>query len=274
MRFRDEVDLDPRAAWVLSPRLSRGMPRAGGFRELLRGAGRHLAGGRAGDLVRVPPLRPPYDESRPVPPRRDPRSRRTTAPRSGAARDRDPATAWTSPLGLTRGVGLVVRLLRRAACRRWCSPWTSSESPLAVPWVCEVGRRRVAEGPARHGLQWVNGAPRAGRQALLVVPLGDRAADEVRLIFQDAGRRWLWPRSSSTAPTRRRSRARGRAAARAPSSRRGPDDWDAAVRLYAEALRLEPHRASHHAALARARWRAGQRRGSTSRASRTAARSW
>ena len=37
-------------------------------------------------------------------------------------------------------------------------------------------------------------------------------------------------------------------------------DWDEAVRLYAEALRLEPHRASYHAALVRARWRAAHRR--------------
>ncbi len=39
LRFRDEVDLDPRAAWVLSSRLSRGMPRAGGFRDLLASLG-------------------------------------------------------------------------------------------------------------------------------------------------------------------------------------------------------------------------------------------
>ena len=36
--------------------------------------------------------------------------------------------------------------------------------------------------------------------------------------------------------------------------------WDEAVRLYAEAVRLEPHRASHHAALARAGGRSAGRR--------------
>jgi hypothetical protein len=36
--------------------------------------------------------------------------------------------------------------------------------------------------------------------------------------------------------------------------------WDEAVRLYAQAARLEPERASHHAAWARARWRASARR--------------
>ncbi len=36
--------------------------------------------------------------------------------------------------------------------------------------------------------------------------------------------------------------------------------WDEAVRLYAEAIRLEPHRASHHAAWVRARWRSAARR--------------
>jgi thioredoxin-like negative regulator of GroEL len=37
-------------------------------------------------------------------------------------------------------------------------------------------------------------------------------------------------------------------------------DWTTAARLYAEALRAEPDRASYHAALARARWREGRRR--------------
>ena len=36
--------------------------------------------------------------------------------------------------------------------------------------------------------------------------------------------------------------------------------WDDAVRSYREAVRTEPHRASHHAALARAQWRAAGRR--------------
>jgi len=40
--------------------------------------------------------------------------------------------------------------------------------------------------------------------------------------------------------------------------RRG--DWTTAARLYSEAVRAEPDRAAHHAALARARWREGRRR--------------
>src|SRR5204862_345465 len=59
--------------------------------------------------------------------------------------------------------------------------------PLAVPWVCTIDGEVVARGPARYGLQWVGGVPRAGKQAVLAVPLGDRRAAEVRLIFQDAG---------------------------------------------------------------------------------------
>ena len=43
--------------------------------------------------------------------------------------------------------------------------------------------------------------------------------------------------------------------------------WDEAVRSYAEALRLEPERASLHAGWARARWRAAGAASSTSRAS-------
>ncbi|HVQ28199.1 MAG TPA: hypothetical protein VMV21_01390, partial [Vicinamibacteria bacterium] len=59
LRFRDEVDLDPRAAWALSPHLSRGMPRADGFRELLRGLGGSWREEAAGDLVVFRSFRPP-----------------------------------------------------------------------------------------------------------------------------------------------------------------------------------------------------------------------
>ena len=116
-------------------------------------------------------------------------------------------------------------------------------------------------GPARHGLQWVNGAPRAGKQALLAIA-ARRAArrPSVRLVFQDAGPPLRRGRGLRLRAGRgERPRAGEPAAARAlASARRG--DWAAAVGAYAEAVRLEPERASLHACLARARWRAGGRR--------------
>ena len=54
-------------------------------------------------------------------------------------------------------------------------------------------------------------------------------------------------------PAGREAAARAYEAARAGR-------WDEAQRLYAEAIRGEPERASYHAAWARARWRAAGRR--------------
>src|SRR5262249_3782227 len=51
LRFRDEVDLDPRPAWVLNRSLSRGMPRDAGFRESLRALGGSWKEEPAGDFV-------------------------------------------------------------------------------------------------------------------------------------------------------------------------------------------------------------------------------
>ena len=68
LRFRDEVDLDPAPAWALSPVLSRGMPRAGGFRTLLETMGGTWSEEAAGPLTIFHGFRPPYDEARPVPP--------------------------------------------------------------------------------------------------------------------------------------------------------------------------------------------------------------
>jgi hypothetical protein len=50
----------------------------------------------------------------------------------------------------------------------------------------------------------------------------------------------------------------GAAEAAYAAARRG--SWDDAVRLYTDALRAEPDRASYHACLARAEWRAARRR--------------
>jgi hypothetical protein len=129
-----------------------------------------------------------------------------------------------------------------------------------VPWIAEVDGMTVGQGPARHGLQWVNGAPRAGKQALLVAALGDRRAGEVRLIFQGAGPPLVISELFLYGPDEEERPELGReAAGRALMAVRG-GDWDLAVRLYAEAVRLEPDRAAFHSALARVRWRAPRRR--------------
>jgi hypothetical protein len=106
----------------------------------------------------------------------------------------------------------------------------------------------------------VNGAPRAARQALLAVPLRDRALGEVRLIFQAAGPPLVVSDVFLYGPEEGTRPAAGSAPAASALEAARAGDWDEAVRLYAEAVRLEPHRASYHAALARARWRARGRR--------------
>jgi hypothetical protein len=259
LRFRDEVDLDPRASWILSSRLSRGMPRAGGFRDLLSSLGGSWHEDVAAEFSIFRAFRPPYDEARPVP--ADQMEVRaldgTVLP--PAVRDRDPRTSWTSPQGIGRGSGLAVRVPpRRLSALVLRVPL--DPTPLAARWVCEADGVVVAAGPLRHTLQWVNGAPRAGRQALLSVVLPGTRVSEVRVIFQDPGpplgvtEVFLYGPDEEARPS-----AGAFAAESAYAAARG-GDWDEAVRLYADALRAEPDRASYHACLARAEWRAGHRR--------------
>jgi hypothetical protein len=260
LRFRDEVDLDPAPAWVLSPHLSRGMPRAAGFRELLGGMGGSWKEDVAGDLVVFCRFVPPYDETRPVPMAALTLQAVDGTALPAAVRDGDPATLWTSPAGISRGSGVAVRLDHPRRLSALVLGLDPERSPLAVPWVCEADGAVVARGPAAHGLQWVNGAPRAARQALLAIPLGDRGTAEVRLLFQDAGPPLALSDVFLYGPDEEARPAAGaKSAASAFEAVRG-GDWDGAVRLYADALRLEPHRAAYHAALVRARWRAAHRR--------------
>jgi hypothetical protein len=260
LRFRDEVDLDPAPAWVLSERLSRGMPRAAGFARLVAEMGGTFRQEAAGAVVVFHGFTPPYDETRPVAPGElSVRAMDGTALPT-AVLDRDPATRWTSPAAIARGSGLVVTLASPRRLSAIVLAVGLDPSPLAVPWIAEADGAVAARGPARFGLQWVNGAPRAARQALLALPLGDREVREARVLFQDAGPRLEIAEVFAYGPGEPERPRAGAAAAADAYAHARQGRWDDAVRLYAEAVRLEPQRASHHAALARARWRAAGRR--------------
>jgi hypothetical protein len=260
LRFRDEVDLDPRAAWVLSHHLSRGMPRAGGFRDLMSTLGGSWKEDLPGEFAVFRRFVPPYDEGRPVP-----RDAMTVEALDGSALgravlDRDPGTWWTAPAGLARGGGIALRLAPARRVSALALLVDLDRSPLAVPWVAEVEGTVVASGPARHGLQWVNGVPRAGKQALLVVPLGERGAGRVRIVFQAAGPPLRVAEAFAYGPdeaTRADSSAgvaeRALAAARA-------GQWVRAQGLYQQAISAEPERASLFSCFLRASWRALARR--------------
>ena len=260
LRFRDEVDLDPAPAWVLSTRFSRGMPRAGGFRDLLRAMGGSFEETAVDGFVVFHGLRPPYDESRPVPAAEVRLETATGAPIGPEALDRDPATAWTAAEGLGRGSAVVARVSPPRRLSALVLAVDLEPSTLAVPWVASIGGEVVAQGPRRAGFQWVNGAPRAGKQALLVVPLGDREAGEVHLVFQGPGPRLAIAEAFLYGPAEEARPAAGRDSARDAFESARAGRWDEAARLYAQAIRLEPDRASHHAAWLRARWRAAHRR--------------
>ena len=260
LRFRDEVDLDPRASWVLSSRLSRGMPRAGGFRELLGS----LGGGAwhedvAAEFSIFRAFRPPYDETRPVPASQMQVLSVDGTVLPSAVLDRDPRTSWASPQGIGRGAGLVVRFPpRRLSALVLRVPL--EPTPLGTRWVCEADGVVVASGPSSHTLQWVNGAPRAGRQALLAVVLPGTRVGEVRLLFQDAGPPLGVVEVFLYGPDEVAVAATGAGAAESAYAAVRRGDWDEAVRLYGDALRAEPDRAAYHSCLARAEWRAARRR--------------
>jgi hypothetical protein len=260
LRFRDEVDLDPGPAWVLHPALSRGMPRAARFHELLGETGGSATEEPAGDFFVFRDFLPPYAEDRPVS-----ASALAVATLDGQALpasvlDRDPATSWTSREGIGKGSGILVRVAPERRLAAVVLAVDLVRTPLGIPWVVSVDGTIVRSGPARHGLQWVNGAPRAGRQALLAIPLEGRTAGEVRLVFQGAGPTLTLSEVFAYGPDETPQPAAGAEAARLAydAVRRG--DWTTAARLYAEAVRAEPDRAAHHAALARARWHEGRRR--------------
>jgi hypothetical protein len=135
-----------------------------------------------------------------------------------------------------------------------------AESPLATPWVCEADGQILARGPFRHGLQWVGGVPRAGKQALLSIVLPGVEAGEVRLIFQGPGPPLRVFEIFVYGPDEAPQPAPGEALAENALGMARQGDWEGAARLFGEAIETEPHRASYHAGLARCAWRAAQRR--------------
>jgi hypothetical protein len=109
-------------------------------------------------------------------------------------------------------------------------------------------------------MQWVNGAPRAGKQALLAIPLGGREADAVQLVFQGPGPRLALSEVFVYGEDEPEVAQAGARVAEVAYAAARAGRWPEARRLYAEALRLEPERASLHAAWARAARREQGRR--------------
>ncbi|MFN8093266.1 MAG: hypothetical protein U0599_13790 [Vicinamibacteria bacterium] len=157
LRFRDEVDLDPAAAWTPSRRFARGcsLAPAARAREALAAMGGTFRETEAGGFVVFHSFVPPYDEGRPVPASElSVETTRGTA-LGRAVVDRDPATAWTAAEGLARGSGLVVRLRAPRRLSALVLAVDLADSPLAVPWVAEIDGAVVASlgrsAPASRG---------------------------------------------------------------------------------------------------------------------------
>jgi len=247
LRFRDEVDADPRVAWVLS-RFH--VPLARDFKASLQTMDGQWEEEPSGELAIFWRFVPPYDETRPVP--NDAISILSSEGES-LTRLLGVSPTWTS------GGDTLLSLGVRPA-RSLSALVISLEPGISAPgtrWSCDVGGPVVARGRRGPAPQWLTGAPRGGNQPALVVPLHGERSAEVRLRLQGAplsvSRVFLYgPDEPSLAST-------GRAAAEAAlaCARRG--DWERAARLYEEAGRLEPHRASYQIALARSRWRASRR---------------
>lgn len=257
LRFRDEVDLDPAAAWVLHSRISRGLPRAAGFREILDTLGGRWTEAAAGDTTVFHSFAAPFDETRPLGLESFTLAWTDDHPLPPAVVDRDGRTTWTSPLGLGPGAGLVVRFAPPRRVSALVLGIDLDRTPLGVPWVCEADGVLVARGPQRHVFQWVGGVPRAGRQALLTVTLPGTTVSSVRLLFQAPGPPLVLSEVFLYGPDAEARPAAGTKAAGAALAAARANRWSEAVRLYEEAAGLERDRASYHAALARARRRAG-----------------
>jgi hypothetical protein len=214
----------------------------------------------AGDFTIFRAFVAPFDESRAVP--RAALTLLTASDRevSPEATDRNPETSWVSAEGIGRGSGLVVRVSPPRRVDALVLSVDLDLSPLAVPWLAQVDGRLVAEGPLRHGLEWIGGVPRAGKQALMTVLLGGGVANEIRLTFQEGGPRMRVFEAFAYGPDEHARPRDGQAAEERAFQAARLGDWAGAVAGYAEAWRAEPERASLYAAWARARWRSTRRR--------------
>jgi hypothetical protein len=93
------------------------------------------------------------------------------------------------------------------------------------------------------------------------VPLpSNRPSSDVRLLFQEVGPPLVVSEVFAYGPDEPSLPDGGSADAEQALDRARAGDWDDAVRLYAQAVAAAPHRASYHACLLRARWRAAHRR--------------
>ena len=259
LRYRDEVDLDPRPAWVLSPHLSRGMPRAAGLRQMLGDAGGAWREEPAGDVTLFHDFRPPYDESRSVPAGQIRLATMDGTALPSAVLDRHRGTSWTSSSGVSRGSGVVVSLPgpRRLSAIVFLLPRDAALAGLR--WVAEADGAVFARGPDRYALQWVNGAPRTGRQEVMVVSMGGRRLQEVRVLFQEPGPPLTVAEVFVYGADEEARPAAGAGAAAEAYARFRAGEWREAERLYARACELDPDRVSHHAAALRAGRRAAHR---------------
>jgi hypothetical protein len=260
MRYRDEVDLDPRATWVLHSWISRGMKRSAGFREVLTNMGGLWREEPVGDMTVFYGFVPPFDETRPVPARDISVVDESGAPLGASVTDRDTQTAWVSPMGLSRGAGIGVRVSPARRLSAIVLAVDIDRSPLGVPWVATVDGVVVARGPQPGALQWVGGVPRAGKQALMsiVLPVAPPMS-EVRIVWQGVGPPLGISEVFAYGPEEALVPAEGADIAEAAYENARAGDWNAAVRDYQVAVRKEPDRAAYHAALVRARWRGAHR---------------
>jgi hypothetical protein len=260
MRYRDEVDLDPHATWVLSSWISRGMKRTAGFREVLTNLGGLWREEPVGEMTVFYGFVQPFEETRPVPASQISVVDESGVPLPPAVIDRDTSTSWVSPMGLSRGAGIGVRVTPARRIAAIVLAVDIARSPLGVPWVATVDDKVVARGPQHGALQWVGGVPRAGKQALMsiVLPVAPPTS-EVRIVFQGAGPPLGISEVFAYGPEETPVPAEGAAAADAAYEQVRAAHWSEAVRLYEDAVRREPERATYHAALVRARWRAAHR---------------
>ena len=203
---------------------------------------------------------PPYDEGAARAGRAgSPRDDRRARPLGAAALDRDPRDRVDGGRGARpRERRRRARLGRPRRLSALVLALDLEASPLAVPWAASIGGR--GRGAGAGACRVPVGERRAARgQAGAAGGAARRTGRRTRCGWCSRGRARdsRSRRCSSTGPDEAARPPAGAEPARGAFESARAGRWDEAVRLYAQAVRLEPDRASHHAAWARARWRAG-----------------